>query len=167
MRKAAFAAVVNAATQVLVLGSLPGEASLAAAQYYAHPQNQFWRLMGAVIGMDLDAAPYRERLAMVLAAGVGLWDVIESAERMGSLDGAIRNHTPAPLDALVASLPCLTVIAFNGAKASQIGRKQLGVSSCPALITLPSSSPAHTLPLASKQTEWMKLRPFLVHQTRA
>ena len=150
-----------------MLGSLPGEASLAAAQYYAHPQNQFWRLMGPIVGMNLEGAPYDERLAMILASQVGLWDVIQSAERIGSLDGAIRDHRPAPLAELVATLPRLAAVAFNGGKAARIGRTQLVSSGAATLIDLPSSSPAYTLPFAIKQAEWMRLRAFLVDGTRA
>jgi hypoxanthine-DNA glycosylase len=75
---------------LLVLGSLPGEESLAQGRYYAHPRNHFWTLIGAVIGRDLVALGYEARLAALLEAGVGLWDVVASATRRGSLDGAIR-----------------------------------------------------------------------------
>jgi len=161
MSKSSFPAVADSATRVLILGSLPGEASLAAAQYYAHPQNQFWRLMSSVIGADLVAMAYPARIAALLAAGVGLWDVIRSADRIGSLDAAIRDHRPNALGEFVATLPSLRVIAFNGGKASVIGRKALGADGPYALVTLPSSSPAHTLALAQKQAQWLRLRGFL------
>ncbi|MCK2125050.1 DNA-deoxyinosine glycosylase, partial [Pseudomonas sp. PNPG3] len=75
---------------ILVLGSFPGAASLAAGQYYAHPRNQFWRLISAVVGEDLATLPYAERLPRLLAHGVGLWDVLGECEREGSLDSNIR-----------------------------------------------------------------------------
>ena len=78
-------------TRVLVLGSFPGAASLAAGKYYAHPRNQFWRLISAVIGEDLASLPYEERLPRLLARRFGLWDVLAGCERKGSLDSAIRN----------------------------------------------------------------------------
>jgi double-stranded uracil-DNA glycosylase len=159
-RKRSFQPVVNAGTRLLVLGSLPGEASLAAARYYAHPQNQFWRLIGGVVGRDLASLAYEERLAALLASGVGLWDVVASAARRGSLDGAIRDHQANDLAALAASLSSLRAIAFNGATAARIGRKALGATSL-ALIDLPSSSPAFTLPLAEKQARWQVLAPFI------
>jgi hypoxanthine-DNA glycosylase len=106
---------------VLVLGSLPGEASLAAGRYYAHPLNQFWRLIGGAIGQDIAALDYDARLAALLAAGVGLWDTIGSARRSGSLDGAIRDAEANPLAALVAGLPNLRCVAFNGATSARIG----------------------------------------------
>ncbi len=95
------------------------------AQYYAHPANQFWRLMEAVIDIPLVGTPYPARLDALRSAGVGLWDVVRSAERIGSLDAAIRDHQPNALAEFAATLPHLRAVAFNGAKASQIGRRQL------------------------------------------
>ena len=121
--KHAFAPVADDRTRVLVLGSLPGDASLKATQYYAHPQNGFWRLIGGVIGRNLAALPYPDRLKVLKAAGVGLWDVIASAERPGSLDAAIRSPEAADLRGLIAGLPNLKAIAFNGVTAAKGGRK--------------------------------------------
>jgi TDG/mug DNA glycosylase family protein len=154
-------AVVDGRTRVLVLGSLPGERSLAMAQYYAHPQNQFWRLIRAVTGADLTGAPYEQRLARLLEAGVGLWDVIGSATRRGSLDAAIRDAAPNALADFAAGLPALRAIGFNGGKAAALGRQQLGETPGLALIDLPSSSPAHTVPFDAKRARWMHLQPFL------
>jgi hypoxanthine-DNA glycosylase len=147
---------------VLILGSLPGEASLAAGRYYAHPQNRFWHLAGAVIGRaDLPALDYDARLAALLAARVGLWDTIASARREGSLDAAIREAEAAPLRELLATLPELRAVGFNGAKAAAVGRRALAGSPL-ELIDLPSSSPAHAaLPLAAKQARWLVLAAFL------
>lgn len=160
MRKAAFAPVVDARTRLLILGSLPGDASLKAAQYYAHPQNAFWRLTGGVIGRDLAAMPYADRLQALKAAHVGLWDVIAGAERRGSLDGAIRNAEAADLRNLISTLPDLRAVAFNGGTAARIGRRSLtdtGVT----LIDLPSSSPAFTKRYAEKAEAWSALRAVL------
>lgn len=159
--KASFAPVVDQCTRVLVLGSLPGEISLAKAQYYANPQNQFWRLIGAVIGADLASLGYEAKLARLLAAGVGLWDVIATAERAGSLDGAIRAHRPNALAELAAGLPQLRAIGFNGGTSLRIGRRALGEAGGLGLIALPSSSPAFTRPFEMKLKAWMGLRPFL------
>lgn len=153
-QKAHFPPVVDVNTRLLILGSLPGDASLKAGQYYAHPRNAFWRLTGGVIGTDLVALPYPERLDALKAAGVGLWDVIASADRSGSLDAAIRNAEAADLNRLIDSLPALRAVAFNGGTAARLGRR--GLTSRPrlALIDLPSSSPAHTRPLAEKAAAW-------------
>ena len=160
-RKSSFPPVVDARTRVLVLGSLPGEQSLAAARYYAHPRNHFWRLIGSVIGTDLVPLPYEERLRALLGAGVGLWDTIGSATRRGSLDGAIRDAEANDLAALVARLPELRAIGFNGAKSAALGGKQLRGDQGPALIPLPSSSPAFTLSFEEKLAAWRALAVYL------
>lgn len=145
---------------MLILGSLPGEASLAAARYYAHPQNAFWRLAGAVIGRDLQAMDYDARLAALREAGIGLWDVIASAERSGSLDAAIRSPEAADLRGLIAGLPALRAVAFNGGLAARMGGKILAGESFP-LVSLPSSSPAHAQPFEHKLQAWRALSAWL------
>ena len=159
VRHASFPAVVDARTRVLVLGSLPGAASLAAQKYYAHPQNGFWRLTGGVIGVDLVALAYPDRLAALLAAGIGVWDVVATAQRTGSLDAAIRDARGNDLAALVARLPALRLVAFNGQKAAAIGSRLLDPAT-PRLV-LPSSSPTHTLAFAAKALAWNALQPYL------
>lgn len=159
--KRSFPPVVDARTRVLVCGSLPGDASLIAARYYAHPQNQFWRLMSGVVDVDLPALTYEARLAVLLAAGVGLWDVVASATRPGSSDAAIRDAAHNDLAALAATLPTLRAIGFNGGTALKIGRAQLGPATPYAIIALPSSSPLHTIGLTAKQPAWLALRDYL------
>lgn len=160
--KRAFAPVVDANTRLLILGSLPGEASLAAGQYYAHPRNAFWRLTGAAIGRpDLAELAYEERLETLRAHGVGLWDVIAEAVRVGSLDTAIRLPTHADLKTLIASLPHLRAVAFNGGKAAKEGERVLGPENGTVRrITLPSSSPALAKPLAWKVEHWAIIGEF-------
>ena len=161
-RKSSFQPIVSADTRLLLLGSLPGEASLRAERYYAHPQNQFWRLVGSAIGReDLHGLDYEARLMVLAEAGIGLWDVVADAVRPGSLDGAIRDHRPNDLPSLVATLPALRAIGFNGGTASRIGRRLIGESGGIALVDLPSSSPAYTLAYAEKQRSWTELREFL------
>lgn len=160
MVKRSFPPVANADTRLLICGSLPGDASLAAARYYAHPQNQFWRLLSPVVGADLAAMDYDARLAALLDAGIGLWDVVAAADRAGSTDAAIRDHRPNDLPALVTTLPRLRAIAFNGGTAYRLGRHVLAGTGLP-LIALPSSSPLHTVGLAAKQAEWSALIDWL------
>ena len=158
-RHASFAPVVDADTRVLILGSLPGVASLTAGRYYAHPQNAFWRLVGGVIGVDLAASGYDARLAALRAAGIGLWDTVATARRTGSLDASLRDVAGTDLAALVATLPALRLVAFNGQTAAKIGRRAL-LPDTPHL-TLPSSSPAYTLAFAAKAAAWAALAPVL------
>jgi TDG/mug DNA glycosylase family protein len=157
-----FPPVIRPDTRLLVLGSLPGAVSLARQRYYAHPQNQFWRLIGAVIGRDLVALDYEARLGALLDAGIGLWDTVAAATRAGSLDADIRLHEASDLAALAATLPDLRAIAFNGGTSARIGRKQLAGVAGLALVDLPSSSPAYaSLPYARKLEGWLALRAYL------
>ncbi|QDQ28561.1 DNA-deoxyinosine glycosylase [Chitinimonas arctica] len=161
--KYCFAPVVDAHTRVLILGSLPGEASLAHGQYYGHPQNRFWRLTGRLIERDLTALRYPERLQALLDGGLGLWDVVAAAKREGSLDSNIRERVENDLASLVRGLPQLAAIAFNGGTAARIGQRQLDEQATRyALHPLPSSSPAFTLPFEQKYAAWSVLRQYLI-----
>lgn len=106
--------VIDARARVLILGSFPSEASLAARQYYAHRQNQFWKILGAILGQPLFEMDYAERLMAVQAARIAIWDVYAECERAGSLDSAIRNGRPNDFVALRKSAPALRRILFNG-----------------------------------------------------
>ena len=161
--KRCFPPVVDAGTRILILGSLPGEVSLAQGEYYAHPQNRFWHLVGDVIGLPLADLDYDDRLQTLLTHRIGLWDVVAEARRIGSLDSRIRDHTSNDLTALVGTLPGLCAIAFNGASADKIGTRALGVNAGRYdLVRLPSSSPAFAaMSYANKLAAWRKLREFL------
>lgn len=160
-RKSSFPPVVNPDVRLLVLGTLPGERSLAEQRYYAHPQNRFWHLMGLAIGRELVPLEYEQRLAVLLNAGVGLWDTVASAHRKGSLDAAIREAEHNPLGDLAGSLPRLRAVAFNGATSARIGVPQLGGRGL-SLVSLPSSSPANaSVPLHEKEKLWSGLGEFL------
>lgn len=160
-RKSSFAPVVAADTRVLILGSLPGERSLAEGRYYAHPRNLFWRLVGEAIGRDLQAIDYPARLDALLAAGIGLWDTVASATRRGSLDAAIREVEHNPLAELVAGLPALRAVAFNGATSAKIGTALLAGRDL-ALVPLPSSSPAYAaMAYAEKLRLWRAIGEFV------
>ncbi|MDO8409874.1 MAG: DNA-deoxyinosine glycosylase [Phenylobacterium sp.] len=158
--KSSFPPVVDADTRLLILGSLPGEISLQRGQYYANPRNQFWRLMAAVTEGPMPDA-YEDRLAHLRRHGVGLWDTVKTARRIGSLDGAIQAAQPNALQDLVGALPKLAAIGFNGGTAARMGQAQLTEAAGLALVTLPSSSPAFTLPFETKATAWLQLRSYL------
>jgi len=162
-RKRCFAPVVDERTRVLILGSLPGDASLAVQEYYGNRQNKFWELLGAVIGADLRAMAYDTRLATLLAHGIGLWDVVAQAHRSGSLDSSIRARDDNDLLGLLARYPHIRALAFNGGTAARLGIKVLGgQASNYQIVDLPSSSPAYTLSYAEKAMRWQALLPILV-----
>jgi hypoxanthine-DNA glycosylase len=147
--------------RLFILGSLPGDASLAARKYYAHPSNQFWKLLGGAIGAELHAMPYADRLALLAHRRIGLWDVVASAVRPGSLDQSIRNAGHNAIGQLLSDFPEVGAIAFNGATAARIGRALLGHAHGLALIDLPSSSAANTRPLSEKAESWARLAEWL------
>lgn len=153
---ASFAPVVAHTTHTLILGSLPGAASLAKRQYYGHPRNAFWRLVGDALGVDLMGMDYADRLPLLLAHGIGLWDVIATARRLGSLDSAIRDHTHNDLLDLLDKLPHLHTIGFNGGTAAKIGMKALGERAGDyRIVMLPSSSPAYAaMTFSEKLVGW-------------
>ena len=147
--------------RLFVLGSLPGDASLAARRYYAHPTNQFWRLLGCAIGEELEALDYEARLRRLGERRVGLWDVIASASRPGSLDQSIREAQHNRIAHLLEDFPDLRAIAFNGSAAAAAGRRLIGAPPPGlALIDLPSSSAANTLRFEEKAASWARLSQF-------
>lgn len=158
--KHGLAAVARADARLFILGSLPGDASLAARQYYAHPRNSFWRLVGAVVGEDLPSLDYNVRLDRVMAHRIGLWDVVAHATRRGSLDQAIRGAGHNPLADYFAEFPKLEAVAFNGSIAAAAGRRLLPGIEGLTLIDLPSSSPANTIPFEQKLRAWAELAQF-------
>jgi len=133
--------VAGAGTRLLVLGSFPGVASLKAQQYYGHPRNHFWPILGALWDVDLRALPYADRLAVMQAQGVGLWDVYAACRRQGSLDSAIEAAESNDLAGLAVRLPRLQAIAHNGGESARAMRLT-GALGRP-VYRLPSTSPAN------------------------
>ena len=163
MRVRGFPAVAGGRPRVLILGSMPGRASLAAGQYYAQPRNQFWRLMGELFGAA-PQLPYAERLAILTEHRCALWDVIESCEREGSLDTAIVTASVRVNDfaRFHALHPTIELIACNGATAERLYRR-LAVpqledrAAAICRVRLPSTSPAHaSLPFKRKLAVWAR-----------
>jgi hypoxanthine-DNA glycosylase len=161
-RKRSFAPVAGRAPRVLILGSLPGDASLRLRQYYGHPQNRFWELVGAALGEDLRALPYARRLSRLKARGVALWDVISEARREGSLDSAIRAIKHNDIPALLRRTGARAVF-FNGRKAAETFRRRFGPPPAGIVaVALPSSSPAHaSLTPRKKLRTWRRIADFL------
>jgi hypoxanthine-DNA glycosylase len=145
-------------TRLLILGSFPGAASLAAQQYYGHPQNNFWRILAAIYGAsaeDICASSYENRSAWMLSKGVGLWDVYASCERVGSLDAKIRNAEVNDFLGLRQRCPMLQAVAHNGAESYRHTARleNLGLPT----VRLPSTSPANaSWSFERKLTEWQK-----------
>jgi hypoxanthine-DNA glycosylase len=137
---------------VLILGSFPGDASLAAAQYYAHPRNHFWPLLGSLLGVPLTAMTYPDRVAAVLDAGVGLWDTIVACRRHGSLDDAIRDAEWGSPAVARRAAPALVLACFNGRTAARAATRWRAAGL--ATHELPSTSPAHARPLGEKLERW-------------
>ncbi len=153
--------IAPADARLFILGSLPGDASLSARRYYAHPTNQFWRLLGAAIGEDLHSLDYDERLRRLAERRIGLSDVIASASRRGSLDQAIRSADHNRVEQLRHDFPELRALAFNGSTAAAVGRRLLGTAEGLTLIELPSSSAANTRPFAQKAEAWSVLAEII------
>jgi hypoxanthine-DNA glycosylase len=154
--------IARSDARLFILGSLPGDASLAAQRYYAHSTNQFWRLLGSAIGEELQPLGYEQRLERLAERRIGLWDVIASASRRGSLDQAIRDAQHNRIGHLLHDFPEVRAIAFNGSTASAIGRELVGEPPDGLrLIDLPSSSAANTRPFDDKARAWAVLGEIL------
>lgn len=150
------APVIDAGIRILVLGSFPGAASLAAGQYYAHPRNALWPILSALTGDDLVSLPYAERLPRLLAHRIGLWDVLGACEREGSLDSAIRKPAANDFARLRHLCPALETVGFNGQTSGKFAPQfaQAGYRT----LVLPSTSPAHAaMSLDQKLDAWRGL----------
>ncbi len=136
-----FPPVINREVERLILGSFPSEASLAASQYYAHPRNQFWRLLSDLLREPLVELPYHRRLKRVLAHRLGIWDVLHACDREGSGDASIRNQKANRFARLRRLAPRLATVAFNGQTAGRYASEFAAAGF--QTIVLPSSSPAY------------------------
>ena len=163
MKVWSFDPVADARCTTLVLGSMPGKASLRAQQYYAHPQNLFWPFMETLLGVDR-SAPYEERMQQLNARGVAVWDVLHSCTRGSSLDSDIvpSSIVPNDLPGFLAAHPAIRLVCFNGAKAHDTFRRhvlpELESPERFAFHRLPSTSPANaSIPRDRKLEAWRVL----------
>jgi len=160
-----FPPIADPRAEILILGSMPGSASLDANQYYAHPQNAFWPIMGAVLGFDPAVASYAEKTAALKSARIALWDVLQSCRRKGSLDSCIENGSQRVNDfrSFFMQYTQIRQVFFNGAKAEACFRrdvlnKHTADLQQMRLTRLPSTSPAHaTLSFVQKRDQWREL----------
>lgn len=161
-----FPCIAGPAPRVLILGSFPSERSLAAGEYYAHPQNRFWRTAGAALGFPA-SLPYERRTAALRAAGVALWDVLARCERRGSLDSAIVPGSEVPNDFSSLAGPLHTVrrLLLNGQKAAALFSRfvvpeEFWPDLGPEVRVMPSTSPANARDIAGQLARW---RAALTH----
>lgn len=157
-----FPPIVSAACRVIVLGSMPGVASLRAQQYYAHPRNAFWPILGALWGVNVADATYEARVALALSHRIAIWDVAEACEREGSSDSAMRNSTINDFAGFFAAYPEIHSIFFNGRQAMTLFARLAGdAAGDRRRVLLPSTSPAHVIPFQEKLAAWRTLRSYL------
>lgn len=161
MLKRGFPPIGDAETRIFILGSLPGDKSIGANQYYAHHGNQFWKLVGSAAACQLQSLDYEARLAVLAERGIGLWDVMGAAHREGSLDSAIIKPTHNSLGGLREDYPKLEAIGFNGGRASKDGRKLLAGVEGLKLYDLISSSGAAARPFREKAAIWQIIAQHL------
>jgi hypoxanthine-DNA glycosylase len=151
-----FPPVVSEKSKVLILGSMPGEASLKAGQYYAHPRNVFWLIMGELFEIDPNL-PYQDRVAGLQSCGIALWDSLQACARPGSLDVSITEEVANDFKTFFATYPMITHVFFNGKMAEKSFRRHaLGAVPHVRLLfaLLPSTSPSHTIKFEAKVKEW-------------
>lgn len=160
-----FPPVVDANIETLILGSFPSVASLGKAQYYGHPQNHFWRLVGAVIGEALPQMEYDARLRTLLKHRIGLWDIIDACVRPGSLDSSIRDAQHNDFELVTGIASKLWRVCFNGKTAGRL--EPVFADWGYETIVLPSSSPAYTLPFDTKLEQWHRIKPRIAQRRRA
>ena len=144
--------IIDADIETLILGSFPSPSSLAAQQYYAHRQNQFWRVMGALLGEPLVDCDYPDKQRRLLAHHIGVWDVYHQCQRVGALDSAIQAAQANDFSRLKSETPRLRRVCFNGKTSGKFERwfADQGYATC----VLPSTSPAYTLAFARKVELW-------------
>jgi len=160
--KQGFPPIIDPASRVLILGTLPSEESLRRQEYYGHPRNQFWRILSAIYQVPFVEA-YPDRVALLHQKQLAVWDVLECGERQGSLDQAIRNAVPNDFRGLFETYQNLRVIVLNGQKAHHLfehrvlKRQMLEGSDRLPRWLMPSTSPAATMPLAEKIKRWSQI----------
>lgn len=140
--KTSFPPISNADTEVLILGTLPGDKSLKSGEYFAHPRNRFWRIISVITNNPVPQE-YQEKLDLLNRTGIGVWNVLHKAHRKGSLDTAIQNAVPNDIPGFIAQHKKLKVIGFDGLKAEALFDKYFTRRSDLTYISLPGCSPAN------------------------
>lgn len=159
-RITSFPAIVDEQSEILILGSVPGVKSLEMQQYYAHPQNQFWKIMFHLFDKEF-SSDYKRKIALLKKNKIALWDVIESCERKGSLDTEIRNEIDNNIPELIDNHPNIKTIFCNGQKSYKNLIKILGKDFKIPILVLPSTSPLHTIKFEEKLESWKVIENYL------
>jgi hypoxanthine-DNA glycosylase len=157
-----FPPIIGDDPKILILGSLPGVASITQQQYYAHPQNAFWRILEALFQITANA-DYAVRCEQVKAAKLAIWDACHAAYRPGSLDSAISHETVIANDinGLLAQHQSIQLLAFNGNAAATLFKKHSQLEHPVSTVILPSTSPANAgIPYAKKLEKWAVLLDY-------
>lgn len=159
-RISSFDPIVSEDSKILILGSVPGAKSLEMQEYYAHPQNQFWKIIFHLFNENL-TSDYGEKLEFLKINNIALWDVIDTCERKGSLDSEIRNEEANDIQQLLHNYPSIKAIFCNGQKSFKNLQKIMGKECAIPIFVLPSTSPLHTISFEKKLREWEILKSFL------
>lgn len=160
MRIASFPPFVNADAEILILGTMPGAMSLAKQEYYAHRQNVFWKIMYTIFSDGIVSEAFSQKVALLTAHNIALWDVLAHCERKGSLDSNIKNQVENDILGLLSEYPKIRKILFNGKESHRFFMKKFGPIAGVSLEVMPSTSPAYTLKLDEKLKAWRSaLRP--------
>ncbi|MGR3856783.1 DNA-deoxyinosine glycosylase [Chryseobacterium indologenes] len=160
-RISSFPPLIDTQSEILILGSIPGVKSLEKQQYYAHPQNKFWKIIFELLNEEF-TDDYNQRKEIIRKHHIALWDVIDSCERKGSLDSEIRNEEANQIAALLEKHPNIKAIFCNGGKSYKNLQKLLGKDYKLPVFLLPSTSPLHTVSFEKKLEEWKRILVFLV-----
>lgn len=159
-RISSFPPIIDTHSEILILGSVPGVKSLEKQQYYAHPQNKFWKIIFELLEEHF-TDDYSARIEVLRKHHIALWDVIDSCERKGSLDSEIRNEEANRIGALLENYPNIRAIFCNGGKSYRNLQKILGKDYKIPVSLLPSTSPLHTVSFEKKLEEWRKIKIYL------
>ncbi|OAB26414.1 G/U mismatch-specific uracil-DNA glycosylase [Flavobacterium fryxellicola] len=149
-----FPPFVNAQTEILILGTMPGITSLEKQQYYAHQRNLFWKIMYTILKKVPISEIFEEKIALLQQHKIGLWDVLENCERQGSLDVNIKNHKENDFEMLFKEFPSISKIIFNGKESHKYFFKKFGQIEDITYYVMPSTSPAHTMTFENKLQLW-------------
>lgn len=159
-RISSFPPIVDKSSKILILGSVPGVKSLQMQQYYAHPQNNFWKLMFHLVDTEF-SSDYHTRLQLLKKHRIALWDVIESCERKGSKDTDIKSEIDNDIQELINSHPNIKIIFCNGQKSYKNLLKVVGKNFIIPIVVLPSTSPLHTIKFEEKLEQWKIIKDYL------